>query len=94
MNLKYDEINKTPFGIQEKQYEANSPTEDRLVVKELDHKEGYLLGVFDGHGGGHLVLISLLRHNKHPSEYTASSKRTMSSSKRILKTKNKPWKKH
>lgn len=33
MNYDQNNINRTPQGIQEAQYEANNPTEDRLVIK-------------------------------------------------------------
>lgn len=79
-----------PHGIQDVQYEANAPTEDRLVIKELEHKEGYLLGVFDGHGGGLLVRINLHRLNKLQKESTVSSRNTMTSLRRMGPRKRKP----
>jgi hypothetical protein len=49
------DFDETLLGIQSVMYEANNPTEDRIVTKKLKNDEGYMLAVFDGHGGGNLV---------------------------------------
>jgi serine/threonine protein phosphatase PrpC len=38
-------------NIQQITYDANAPTEDRLVIGELKQINGYIISIFDGHGG-------------------------------------------
>lgn len=43
------------------EYPSNSPNEDATQFAQLKSVDGYAVGVFDGHGGNEVVLISLNR---------------------------------
>jgi serine/threonine protein phosphatase PrpC len=43
--------NKINHRIHELSYPANSPIEDKIVSTQLEGINGYMVSVFDGHGG-------------------------------------------
>lgn len=53
--------NQLKDRVRQKQYEANFPVEDYMRSSQLSEIEGYLLAVFDGHGGPELVAIVLIQ---------------------------------
>lgn len=43
--------NKSKGRVFTKQYETNQPIEDRVLVSDLKNIDGFMVAVFDGHGG-------------------------------------------
>lgn len=73
--------NRIENRVSKQQYQANFPVEDYMCDEQLKELDGYLMAVFDGHGGSELVLLLLplgriLQHEhrwllrKRPEEYT------------------------
>ena len=41
------------------QYQANSPIEDTYSCEQIEQVDGFLISVFDGHGGWQLCIKSI-----------------------------------
>jgi hypothetical protein len=50
--------NKLEGRINNVEYPANNPIEDRMLTYQLTSYDGYVAAVFDGHGGWQMVVIS------------------------------------